>query len=80
MLGGRQPERAASVKWGDKLENGKGVVADATLSHDAILDYNAREGRSCTFLCNYDALLDRPARCHPRRVTNPRSYGQDALS
>ena len=51
-------ESGVRLKWGDKLENGKGVVADAgPPSHDAFPDYNATDGQSCTFICNSGALL-----------------------
>jgi hypothetical protein len=69
------------LKWGDKLENGKGVVADADPPRTMPLpDYNVAGDQSCTFICNSGTLLDRPTDRHPRRGTNARSYGHDALS
>jgi hypothetical protein len=68
----RQPERAARAlaraggvrsKWGSELENGKEVVADATLSHDAIPRCNATEGRSCTF-CAVLVATHEPEQMH----------------
>jgi hypothetical protein len=62
------------LKWGDELENGKGVVADAgPPPHDAFPDYNATDGQSCTYICNSGALLDHPVQRYPPMKQMPRA-------